>query len=75
LLKKQEFTVLQCRVIFLREKLLCATPLPNKEAQASAEVVEGRVRTKENIGQSHTPPAQNGHGVSQGLAGVRHASI
>jgi hypothetical protein len=48
---------------------------PNKEVQASAEVVEGRVRTKENIGQSHTPPAQNGHGVSQGLAGVRHALI
>ena len=46
---------------------------PNKEVQASAEVVEGRVRTKENIGQSHTPPAQNGHGVSQGLAGVRKA--
>ncbi len=33
---------------------------PNKEVQASAEVVEGRVRTKENIGQSHTPPAQYG---------------
>jgi len=47
---------------------------PNKGAQASAEVVEGRARTKENIGQSHTPPAQDGQGVSQGLAGVRHAS-
>ena len=45
---------------------------PNKEAQASAE---GRARTKENTGQSHTPPAQNGCGVSQGLAGVRHGSI
>ena len=33
---------------------------PNNEAQASAEVVEGRARTKENIGQSHTPPAQYG---------------
>jgi len=33
---------------------------PNKEAQASAEVVEGRARTKENIGQNHTPPAQYG---------------
>jgi hypothetical protein len=32
----------------------------NNEAQASAEVVEGRARTKENIGQSHTPPAQDG---------------
>jgi hypothetical protein len=49
--------------------------LPNKEAQASAEVAEGRARTKENIGQSHTPPAQYGYGVSQGLAGVRHVSI
>ena len=47
---------------------------PNKEAQASAEAVEGRARTKENIRQSHTPPAQDGYGVSQGLAGVRHAS-
>jgi len=44
---------------------------PNKEAQASAEVVEGRTRTKENTGQSYTPPAQDGRGVSQGLAGVR----
>ena len=48
---------------------------PNNEAQALAEVVEGRARTKENTSQSRTPPAQNGYGVSQGLAGVRHASI
>ena len=48
---------------------------PNKEAQASAEVVEGRARTKENTNQSHTPPAQYGYGVSQGLVRVRHASI
>jgi hypothetical protein len=34
--------------------------LPNKEAQASAEVVEGRARTKENTSQSHTSPAQYG---------------
>jgi len=33
---------------------------PNKEVQASAEVVEGRVRTKENTSQSHTSPAQYG---------------
>jgi len=33
---------------------------PNNEVQASAEAVEGRVRTRENIGPSHTPPAQNG---------------
>jgi RNA-directed DNA polymerase len=50
-----------------------AVPLkpPNKEAQALAEVVEGRARSKENTSQSHTPPAQDGRGVSQGLAGVR----
>ena len=48
--------------------------LPNQGAQASAEVAEGRARTKENIGQSHTSPAQDGRGVSQGLAGVRKAA-
>ena len=47
---------------------------PNKGAQASAEVVEGRARTKENTSQSHTSPAQDGQGVSQGLAGVRKAA-
>ena len=47
---------------------------PNKEAHASAEVGEGRSRSKENIGQSHTPPAQNGERVSQGLIGVRRAA-
>jgi RNA-directed DNA polymerase len=47
---------------------------PNKGAQASEEAVEGRARTKENIGQSHTSPAQDGCGVSQGLAGVRKAA-
>ena len=49
--------------------------LLNKGAQASAEVVEGRARTEENIRQSHMPPAQDGRGVSQRLAGVRHASF
>ena len=48
---------------------------PNNEVQATAEVVEGRARTKENTSQSYTSPAQNGRGVSQGLVGVRHASI
>jgi len=57
------------------DRAILPMKLPNKEAQASAEVAEGRARTKENIGQSHTPPAQYGYGVSQGLAGVRHASI
>ena len=48
---------------------------PNNGAQASAEVVEGKVRTKENTSQSHTSPAQDGRGVSQDLAGVRHDSM
>jgi len=42
---------------------------PNKEAQASAEVVEGRARTKENTGQSHTPPAQYGKRRVPGFGG------
>jgi hypothetical protein len=42
------------------------------EQQAgAAERGEGRTPTKENTGQSHTPPAQEGISVSQGLAGVR----
>src|SRR5208283_309766 len=40
---------------------------PNKEAPASAEVVEGRVRTKENTSQSHTSPAQYGKGRVPGF--------
>ena len=47
---------------------------PNKGAQVSAEVGEGRLRPKENAGQSHTLPAQNGQRVSQGLNGVRRAA-
>jgi group II intron reverse transcriptase/maturase len=56
------------------DRAVVPVKLPNKEAQASAEVVEGRARTKENTSQSHMPPAQDGHGVSQGLAGVRKAA-
>ena len=33
---------------------------PNKGAQASAEVVEGRARVKENIGPPHTRPTPCG---------------
>ena len=45
------------------------------EQQAeTAEFAEGRTRTKENIGQGHTSPAQDGRGVSQGLAGVRQVA-
>src|ERR1039457_7018602 len=45
------------------------------EQQAgAAEREEGRTPTKENISQHRTPPAQDGPGVSQGLAGVRKAA-
>ena len=47
---------------------------PNKEGQPSAEVGEGRARTKENIAQSNTRPTQSGKRVSQGLSGVRQAA-
>src|SRR5215469_13490128 len=47
---------------------------PNKEEQSSAEVGEGRARTKENIGQSNTSPTQSGERVSQGLSGVRQTA-
>jgi len=33
---------------------------PNKEVQASAEVVEGRARVKENLGRPHTHPTPCG---------------
>ena len=51
---------------------------PSNKAQlqpsGAAERGEGRTPTKENIGQAHTPPAQDGQGVSQGLDGVRRAA-
>ena len=47
---------------------------PNKEESSSAEVGEGRARTKENIVQSNTSPTQSGERVSQGLRGVRQAA-
>ncbi len=47
---------------------------PNKGVKAPAEDGEGRPRPKENTGQSHTPPAQNGERVSQGLGGVRRVA-
>jgi len=57
------------------------TPMnqPNKGGSATtgptAEVVEGRMQAKENIGQDRTQPAQDGKSrVSQGLAGVRQAA-
>src|ERR1035441_2433560 len=47
---------------------------PNKGEQSSAEVGEGRARTKENIVPSNTSPTQSGERVSQGLSGVRQAA-
>ena len=51
---------------------------PSNKAQAqcvgAAEKGEGRTPTKENIGQSRTPPAQDGQGVTLGLAGVRRVA-
>ena len=47
---------------------------PNKEASASAEVVEGRAQTKENAAEPGTSPTRSGERVSQGLGGVRQAA-
>jgi RNA-directed DNA polymerase len=47
---------------------------PNKEIHVSAEVVEGRARTKENAAESNTSPTQRGERVSQGLSGVREVA-
>ena len=47
---------------------------PNKGAEASAEVGEGRPQPKENIDQSHMPLTQSGTRMSQGLDGVRKAA-
>ena len=46
----------------------------NKATEQQAEAAEreeGRTPTEENTSQTHTLPAQDGRGVSQGLAGVR----
>ena len=48
--------------------------LPNNEAQASAEAVEGRASIKENSVESCTRPTQSGERVSQGLGGVRRVA-
>jgi RNA-directed DNA polymerase len=42
-----------------------------EQKAGAAELAEGRARTEENIRQTDTLPAQDGRGVSQGLAGVR----
>jgi RNA-directed DNA polymerase len=48
--------------------------LTNKEAKASAEPAEGRVRTEENDVEPNTQPTRSGTRVSQGLDGVRQAA-
>jgi RNA-directed DNA polymerase len=47
---------------------------PNKEARVSAEVVEGRARTKENGAEPNTSPTRSGERVSEGLGGVRQVA-
>jgi hypothetical protein len=46
----------------------------NKDGTPSAESEEGRLRIKENVGQSHTCPTQSGEAcVSQGLTACGQA--
>jgi hypothetical protein len=43
------------------DRAVVPVKLPNKEERlASAEVVEGRARTKENVAESYTSPTQSG---------------
>jgi hypothetical protein len=59
------------------EKSDCAViPMkqPNKGGQPSAEAVEGRAQTEENIVEPHMHPTQSGKRMSQGLDGVRTAA-
>jgi RNA-directed DNA polymerase len=63
--------------VYVPEKSHCAVvPVnqPNKEAEASAEVGEGRAQMKENIAQFNMHPTQSGKCMSQGLGGVRKAA-
>jgi RNA-directed DNA polymerase len=46
----------------------------NKGGQPSAEAVEGRAQTEENIVESRMHPTQSGKRMSQGLNGVRKAA-
>jgi RNA-directed DNA polymerase len=62
---------------YAREESDCAVvPVkrPNKEAIASAEVVEGRAQTEENDAGPDTSPTRSGERVSQGLGGVRQVA-
>src|SRR5665811_328003 len=44
------------------------------QSPAAAEMVEGRVRTEENVRKARAVPAQDGAAASQGLKGVRKAA-
>ena len=46
----------------------------NKEGKPTAESLEGRPGTEENVRQPHMHPTQGGKRVSQGLKGVRQAA-
>ena len=46
----------------------------NKEGQPTAESLEGRPETKENVRQPHMRPTQGGPRMSQGLEGVRRTA-
>jgi hypothetical protein len=48
---------------------------PNTEGKPSAEVGEGRAWAVENIVQSHMLPTQSGNCMSQGMGGVRQATL
>ena len=63
--------------VYVPEKSHCAVvPVnqPNKEAEVSEEVGEGRAQMKENIAQFNMQPTQSGKRMSQGLDGVRKAA-
>src|SRR5246500_2516916 len=47
---------------------------PNKEGRTTAEAVEGRAQTKENIVPPHMHPTQSGKRMSEGVDGVRKAA-
>ena len=55
----------------LEESDRTTVPTNQSNKEGSAEVGEGRVRTKENIAQSNTIPTQSGERVAKGLRGVR----
>lgn len=46
----------------------------NQEGQPTAESLEGRPETKENVQEPHMRPTQGGQRMSQGLEGVRQAA-